>query len=58
MSVKSEDAQMWTELGLLREEMDSPDLNRELTVSMQSPEGTGVSNEVASTRRQSLPLCS
>lgn len=30
MFIKTEDAQMWNELGLLREEMDSPDLNREL----------------------------
>lgn len=57
MSVKLEDAQMWTELGLLGEERESSDLNRGLPVGIQSVEGKDVSNEAASTRCQNLPLC-
>lgn len=45
MSIKSEDEQIWTGMGFLREEIESPDLNGRLPVGRQRPEGRKASKE-------------
>ena len=60
MSTKSEDEQIQTGLGFLREETESPGLNGGLSVHRQKPAGRSVSSEGSSGEAlcQGLPLYS